>query len=295
MLLDLDIFSSREKALIVWCALFMLWAVSQRNVRKALWGVVKILFHKKIFAVIMAMFVYASMLVYVFHKVNIWDFSLIKDTVFWVFGSAFVLLMNIDSVSKEKGYFKKLVFDNIKLIVLLEFVINFYTFNFWLEMIIMPVLFIIAVMSALSETKQEFAQVKKLVDSILWLFGVGLIIFTVSSVFKNYQSLVNTSNIRIIILSPALTIAYIPFLYFFALVMSYETLFVRVDIFLSNRKDLARLIKIETIKTCKANLKKLKHISSRMIPDVRLLDDIQSVREYFKKFNSKKDGHTICC
>jgi len=288
MLLDLDIFSSREKALIVWLVLFMVWACFQRNIRKSLWGVVKVLFHRKIFAVILAMFSYALMLVYAFHRLHIWDYSLVKDTVFWVFGSAFILLMNVDNASKEEGYFKKLVADNLKLIVLLEFVVTFYTFNFWLEMTIMPILFIVAVISAMSEAKQEFAQVKKLVDSILWLFGVGLIILTVSSIFKHYQSLVDISNIRTIMLPPALTIAYIPFLYFFALVMSYETLFVRLDIFLSNRKDLARLIKIEAIKTCKGNLNKLKLISSKIIPEVRGLSDLEAVREYFRVISNKR-------
>ncbi|MBU1862784.1 MAG: hypothetical protein KKH94_03855, partial [Candidatus Omnitrophica bacterium] len=61
MSFDLDIFSSREKALFVWFFLFMLWAIPQRNIRKSLWAVVKALFQKKIFAVIVAMFVYASL------------------------------------------------------------------------------------------------------------------------------------------------------------------------------------------------------------------------------------------
>lgn len=295
MSFDLDIFSSREKALIVWFFLFMLWAIPQRNIRKSLRAVLKALFQKKIFAVIMAMFVYASLLVYAFYRVHVWDISLLKDTVFWVFGSAFVLLMNVGDASKEDGYFKKLILDNLKLIILLEFIINFYAFNFWIEMIVIPILSLIAVISAVSETKPEFAPAKKLVDSILWLFGVCLIIFTISNICKNCQSLLDMSNLRAVMLPPALTITYVPFLYFFALVMLYETLFVRVDIFLSNRKNLARLVKIETIKTCKADLKKLKHVSSKMIPDVRLLDDIQSVQDYFKQFNRKKDGHIKCC
>lgn len=295
MAFDLDIFSSREKALIVWFFLFMLWAIPQRNIRKSLWAVVKVLFQKKIFAVIMAMFIYASMLVYAFYRVHAWDISLLKDTAFWVLGSAFVLLMNVGDASKEDGYFKKLILDNLKLIVLLEFVINFYTLNFWIEMIVIPILSLVAVVSAVSKTKPEFAPAKKLADSILWFFGVCLIIFTVSNICKNYHSLLDMSNLRAVMLPPVLTITYVPFLYFFALTMLYETLFVRVDIFLSNRKDLARLIKMETIKTCKANLKKLKHVSSKMIPDVRLLDDIQSVQDYFKQFNRKKDGRVICC
>jgi len=290
MSFDISIFSNREKAVIVWFLIFLFFGIFQKNIQSSLLGILKIIFHKKILYVIVAMILYVVTIIIIFNKVHIWDNSLMKDTVFWIFGSAFVLVMNVNEASKDDYYFRKILIDNLKLVVLLEFIVNFYSFSFWIELVFVPVLFIVAILSAVTETKKEFAYVKKMMNYILSLFGIALILFAVFNIFKDYQSFVNVNNVRTVILPPLLTGTYMPFLYLFALMMSYETIFVRLDIFLSDHKALARLIKIETIKACNINLKRLNRFSKSMIPDIRNLTDVREIRTYFRNLKHKQAG-----
>ena len=74
--------NGREKAVIVWLLIFLFWALSQKNIRTSMLGVLKSLFQKKIPAVFIAMFFYVFLILLLFSKIQIWDVSLTKDTIF---------------------------------------------------------------------------------------------------------------------------------------------------------------------------------------------------------------------
>jgi len=70
-------------------------------------------------------------------------------------------------------------------------------------------------------------------------FGFFLILYALGKVITNYHDLATLHNLREFVLPPLLTLAYIPFLYFFALIMAYEMLFMRLGIFVKDKRLLA--------------------------------------------------------
>ncbi len=282
----IELFNTREQATIVWLLIFLVWAFSQKNIRSSILGVVRALFQRKILAVIIAMLLYTSLSVFIFSKVGIWETTLIKDTGFWLVGTAFVLLMNVNKATQGKKFFKKLLIDNLKLILVIEFIVNLYTFSLWVELILVPVLFLIVAMSAVAEMKKEYLLVKKVIDFILSAFGIFLIFFALVKIFEDYQIFATSKNLHAFILPPLLTLAYIPFLYFFALVMVYENLFVRLDIFLKNDQKLTKFTKRKIFALCHINLGKLNRFSkenAQPLMRLRSRDDILNMIENFEK------------
>jgi hypothetical protein len=75
--------------------------------------------------VLATMILYVCILVLLFSTIGFWQTNLIKDTVIWSLGTAFVHLININQVTKSEDYFKTILFDNLKLILVLEFIVNF--------------------------------------------------------------------------------------------------------------------------------------------------------------------------
>jgi hypothetical protein len=177
--------NGREKAVFVWLFIFLCWALSQKNIRKSLVNVLKSFFQVKIFTVFVAMFAYIFLILWLFYNIQIWDFESIKDILFWLFGSAIVLLMNTNQATQDDNYFRKILKDNLKLIVVLEFVVGLYAFNFWIEMIFVPVIFFIVAMGAVAEIKKEYLQVKKIIDFVSSAIGIFLIIFVISQIVKD--------------------------------------------------------------------------------------------------------------
>lgn len=280
----LNTLNGREKALLVWLVIFILWALSQKNIRKSLFGVLKSFFQIKIVSVFIAMFAYIFLILWLFYNVQIWNFELTKDIVFWIFGSAVVLLMNINKATQDDNYFKKVLKDNLQLIVVLEFVIALYSFNFWIEMIFVPVMFLIFAMGSVTELKKEYLQVKKMIDFILSTIGIFLIIFAICQIANDYQSFVSLNNLRSFMLPPLLSFAFVPFLYIFALIMSYETLFVRLDFFLKNDKSLAKFAKTEIFHLCLFNLKRLNKFVRESSSDLLNLKDKNDIINMVSKF-----------
>lgn len=277
--------NGREKAFIVWLLIFLFWALTKKNIRISMLGVFKAIFQKKIFAMFVAMFCYVFLVVLLFSKIHIWNASLMKDTIFWIFGSAFVLLMNVNKVAQDEHYFRKILLDTLKLSLVLEFIINLYSFNFWIEMIFVPVIFVIGAMRAVAEIKKEYLPVKKAIDYVLSFVGIFLVIFAVSKIFGDYQGFATTNNLRSFVLPPSMFLAYTPFLYLFALVMAYEILFVRLDFFLKNDKALASFAKQKIFRLCSLNLGKLNRFAKESTSDILNLKDKNDILNLVAKFN----------
>lgn len=280
----LDLLNNREKALIIWVLIFLVWALFQKNIRNSSFRLLKALFQKKILIVLLTMLLYTTSEVFLLYKIQLWDVFLIKDTVFWVFGVAFVHLLSVNKASPNKNYFKKILLDNLKLIFVLEFIVNRYTFSLWVEIILMPLLFVIVAISVFTEMKKEYMPVKKVVDSILVIFGVFLIIFVLLNIFSNYQGFANSDNLRTFLLPPLLTLAYMPFLYFVALYMAYESFFVRLDIFFKKDKELAKFVKRKVLSLCLVNLGKLNRFAKEGTQEFLKLNDKDDVLSMIRKF-----------
>lgn len=280
----LNTLNGREKAVLAWLVIFIIWALSQKNIHKSLLGVLKSFFQIKILSVFVAMFAYIILILWLFYNLQIWNVELTKDIVFWVFGSAIILLMNTNKATQDDNHFKNILRDNLKLIVMLEFVVALYSFNFWIEMIFVPVMFFIVAMGAMAEIKKEYSQVKKIIDFALSAIGISLIIFAIFQITSNFQNFVSINNLRSLVLPPLLYFAFIPFLYIFALIMAYETLFVRLDIFLKNDKALAKFAKIKIFKLCFLNLKKLNKFVKESSIDLLNLKDKNDIVSLVRKF-----------
>lgn len=263
----LNTLNGREKAVLVWFVVFIIWMLSQKNIHKSLQGVLKFVFQMKMLSVFVAMLIYLFLILWLFYNFQIWDIELTKDIIFWIFGSAIILLMNVNKATQDDNYFKNILMDNLKLITILGFVVAFYSFNFWIEMIFVPVIFFIVAMGALAGIRKEYLQVKKVIDFVLSAVGISLIIYAVFQIVSDYKNFVSLNNLRSFILPPLLSFAFIPFLYIFALIIAYEALFVRLEYFLKNDKTQAKFIKIKIFKLCFLSLKKLNKLSKENLID----------------------------
>ncbi len=280
-------FNTREIAIILWLFVFIIWTFSQKNIRNSLFGVLKSLFQIKILSVIIVAIVYTGLIVLLLAKIRIWEWVLLKDTIYWFIAVAFVLLMNTNKTNQEKGFFIKILKDNLKIILVLEFILTLYTFNLITEIILVPILVFIGAVSAVSELKKEYLPVKKLFDFILSSIGIFFIIFALGKVFGDYQNIMTSQNLKTFILPPLLTVAFIPFVYFFALIMAYETLFIRLGIFNKNDPNLVKFTKRKIILACHLNLPKLNHFAKEGTQDLIKITDQKDVNAIIKKYFKK--------
>lgn len=257
IILILNTLTSREVAVMVWLLIFILWSLSKKELRQSAIELIRTLFQGQLLIIFGTMFIYIALILWGLYKMHLWNILHIKEVIFWIFGSAIILLMKINKVTHEENYFQEILRDNLKVVLIIEFIVTTYTFNFWVELLFVPTIFFIIALSAMSGIKKEYSPIKKGLDFTLSLIGLCLIGFAVLQIMSNMNGFWNLNNLQSFILPPLLTLTFIPFLYIWAIFMTYEMLFIRVDAFLKQNKDLAKFTKIKIFQSFFLNLKKL--------------------------------------
>jgi len=268
--------NNRELAIAIWSLIALLGALLVNDFRRAIPGLLKAFFTPKLFIPIVIMLFYVFLVVFLLEKIGFWDVSALKDTILWTTGSAFATYFSLNKAT-DKNYFKSIIFDNIKLILVFEFIVNLYSFNLIAELIIVPITTVIVLLGVVAELKPEHKKVKVFLDYILGLFGLVVIIYTVREVIGDFGNFASIKNLRDFLLPPLLTASLLPFIYFMAVYIQYDSLFTRVD-FTNNKSEMAKYAKRKIFSACHINLSKIIKLSKNAgLPKINGKDDVTAL------------------
>ena len=224
----MSILSTREWATLIWGCIFMLYVLCHREIRKSLWNVIVIFFDKKLRILWEIILLYVLTITMVFCYLPIWENIYIKDIIIWFLFSGLIYCMNAVSSEADETYIKKILKDNLKFTMILEFFMSTFTFNIWIELAIIPVITIITVMNVIAERKEEYKSVHKLLDSILAIAGFWIFYETIKIGINEYKQL-NIINTLVSFMIPIVClILIIPLEYILELYSKYEVLFLRM-------------------------------------------------------------------
>ena len=175
----MSILSTREWATLIWGLVFLLYVMAHKDIRKSFWNVIVIFFGPKLRILWGIIMLYVFGITMIFYHLPIWENIYIKDIVIWFLTSGLIYCMNAVSREADEKYIQKVLKDNLKLTLILEFFISTFTFNIWIELAIIPIITIISVMDVITEKKEEYKNVHKLIDIILALAGFWILYETV--------------------------------------------------------------------------------------------------------------------
>lgn len=272
--------NNREIATTIWLTIVFLWALSISGVRRSIPSLLKAFFNKKIIIPLIAMLLYIVFMVVAFEKIGFWDKSATKNTILWVLGSAFATYFSLNKVAQDSKYFKNVIFDNIKFILILEFVVTLYSFSLPVELIVIPIATLIVMLNTFAESKPEYKQVSQLLNFLMGAFGLYLLAFTFREIVIDFQNFATLENLRDFFLPPLFSVVLLPFIYVMALFIQYEMLFIRID-FANKNPDVAKYVKRKVMATCHINLSKLNKVSKKAgYPKV---NDKKDVLEWFER------------
>ncbi|TXE06410.1 hypothetical protein [Algoriphagus aquimarinus] len=257
------IFSNRELAAIIWIFLSILGLQFNRKTRILSGNVVKAFFASRILFVIFLALLYSSLIVFLLHQLNFWDFSLLKDSIYWFIGSAVLIIISLTKANKERDFFKNLLRESLKLVLILEFVVNLHQFGLMTELLLLPIILFLMMIQVVAGREEKTQKVKSLIDWVLVIFGFAMLGISIQHILADFRGFATIPNLGSFLLPIILSISFIPFAYCGAFYMNLELLFIRLSIFVSNKKNL-RYAKWQTFLKSKLSLKKLKEISPRI-------------------------------
>lgn len=253
----ITIFSAREWATIIWLLIFSIFLMFQKEVRKGIKELLKIFFEKKLRILWEIILLYVLMITVIFYKMPIWDNIYIKDIIIWLIFSGLVICMNAASNEADEKYIKKIIKDNLKLTIILEFIMSTFTFDIWVELVIIPVITMITVMNVIAERKEESRTVHKLLDFVLVVAGFWILYETIKIGINEYKEL-NMLNTLVSFMIPIVYLIMImPLVYMLEVYSKYEVLFIRMTFKEEKNKKVKRKHRFSVIRICKFSVRRI--------------------------------------
>lgn len=276
-----DIFTNREIAIIIWIAIITIFALFRKHVRNSFLNVIKSVLNIKI---LLYIFVYLFYFHLILDYLRWWDINNLKDIIIWFMFSGLPIGVFVATNKLERGYWKNIVLDNLKLVVLVEFIISSFTFSLIAELFLVPIITLIVALNTFSGHYKEYKPAEKLTSNIMFFFGSFLLIYSLFITITEIHSIGNISNLKTFLLPVVCSIISVPYMYVFKLIVEYENLFIRLKFGRKRTRKLNLLIKLRLVLFCNVQVKKLQiasDMSNYNLMSISSKDEIDSaIRSY---------------
>ena len=234
----MDILNNREIAIALWLlavSIYIFSSSKMAEVRNAFKGVLAALFVRKIMNFLCLMVAYMVIVIYWISELGLWNVEQLKNTIFWCVSVGFMSLFKLEKIKKDKHFFKHSVLGNLKLLAILKFVFGVYTFSLWVEVLLVPVLALLGVMLAISESNKKHHQIKVFLEYCLSSFGMVLIVYTLYMLITDFGEFGKEKTAYDFFVPPLLTLCYLPFVFFMLVYSTYEQVFIRLRFSIKSR------------------------------------------------------------
>lgn len=235
----MGILNNREWALVVWFFVFVIFALISpkiEQVRQAFKGVLRALFVKAIITTLALVIIYITIIILGLTKIGLWESHQLKNTIIWAISVGALSLFKIDSAKKDSHFFRNSVLDNLKLIAIIQFVVGVYTFGFFVELILVPILAVLGAMLAIAKTDDKYHLVEKILNGVLATLGIIFILHTIYMLATSFGQFAKTQTIYNFSIPPLLTFLYLPFIFIMMIFTTYELVFVRLQYLIKEPK-----------------------------------------------------------
>lgn len=194
--------------------------------RRSIGGVVRALVP---FFVSLALYAgWLALVILIARTVGAWGPTLLKDTLVWFVVSGAVLFFRFRRAATDQHFLRDTTLDTLRISVLLEFYLNLVTFDLWVELVLFPLLIFLGLMVVVGNMKESTKGVATFFNVVLALIVVGLVVAVAMRVMEDWQGRDVFAEIRSFLLPVWLTAGALPFIAWFSLYATYETVFIHM-------------------------------------------------------------------
>lgn len=194
-------------------------------------------------------------------SVGFWTTALAGATAFWLAGPGMVMLFTSNAATTDPHYLRSLVRRALWFLLGVEFIVNLYVFPLVVEILLVPVLTVIAVFGVLPPETKGAPGAKRFSEIVLAAFGIFLFLRFAVRVATDFGSFASSETLARFWLPPALTLAVLPFFYLLGVYMLYEQAFLRLGFFMEG-EPLLRYAKRTMVRRFGLNLSELRELGS---------------------------------
>jgi hypothetical protein len=240
--------------------LFIITSLFRKHVRTSFLNVIKSALKIKLLVYFLCYLCYFLAFIYLFQYLKWWGINSLKDTIIWFIFSGLPIGGIVATNTLESDFWRNQILKNLKLIVFIDFIINFFNFSLIVELIIFPVITFTVLLNTFSKHHKDAEVVVKFTNVILTIIGFIILSYSFYRTITEIQSFENLGTLRNILFPLVFSIISIPFMYFFTLIVEYENLFLPLKFGRKRSRELDFLIKLKLILFCNIQVNKLQRV-----------------------------------
>lgn len=217
--------NDREIALIIWLGVAVIYCIVHPGIRPGLIGVLKAIGRRQILVVIGLLYVFLGLTVWLLSTVGLWDWDQLKTTLVWSAVVGIASLMQINKIEDQPHFFRDWIKESLKVVAIVEFVVTFYAFPLWAELILQPLLFVMVSTLAFGKDDPKSQPTVKLLDGLLAVFGLGFLVYAAYMIAVNIGTFLTLATLRDFYTPIVLSILFLPFIFVLHVYSTYEMSF----------------------------------------------------------------------
>lgn len=211
-----DFLNSREDAVLIWAVLILGFCFYKgpREVGGSFLVVLRAGLHPKVSGLFGMAGIYCAVLILAASTLGLWHATAIKETVYWFVGTGLALAGNATQATPDADYLKKILRHAFSFTVLIEFAVNLYVFPLLVEIVVVILLLAFYGMQIVAARDPNTdAATLWFIKGVLIGIGAFLILhFAVEAIF-DLHGFLSRENLERLLVVPAMTLAFTPFLY----------------------------------------------------------------------------------
>lgn len=239
--------SNRELALLIWLSLVFALGLVRNETRRALGHMLTSVLHPDILLSLAIASLWVLGCILLLKDLCLWTPSNSKTTIVWSLTFAIVSLFGFQKIETDPAFLRNAVSGILSVTAIIVFVAELYSFSLVAEMILLPVLSVVAFMYAIAERKPEYSPVKSLCMAILVMAGIFYFGYGLFNAVGNFHRLDLWFLVREFTHPILLSLLFLPFVYLVYLCVTYQSKFAQLKLWIPD-ENLRRYAKRAAIK-----------------------------------------------
>jgi hypothetical protein len=218
----LDFLNSREDAVVLWATVFFVSVlVASRGEILSSFADVFRAVALKLLLVFGAAAVYCALVIYLAELAGLWHVGTLKETLYWfAVGGIPIIALAIERSPKGFGYLRDVMGRAVALTFIVEFVVNLYVLPLFFEFVlVVPFSIWLAYAQVAGQKNLAMRRLAEKATTYVGFFVIGYITLRAAT---DLDGLLTRDTLESFLVAPALTLAFIPFLYFLGRIVRSE-------------------------------------------------------------------------
>jgi hypothetical protein len=214
---------------IVWAVVALGACLLVRGFRGSIPSILKAFFVPKILLPVLALVAVVVAEVVLARELGAWTPSLATDTAFWFVSVAFVMLLTINRVWEQPGFFRRAMVSAFAVSALLEGFNEVFVLPLWLELTLVPFAALLALVSLSAEIgDRKYPGIKRFCEGALVVLGLGLLGQAAFQLISSWDTIDKGDVLRQVVQPVWLLAGVVPFLYLLGVYAIYEQTLIRM-------------------------------------------------------------------